>query len=56
MARRLGVSAPSLRRLSRSGLVPYYRMGALLRYDLDAVLGALRQAPTTKPQPQLVDA
>ena len=27
-----------------------------LRYDLDAVLGALRQAPTTKPQPQLVDA
>jgi excisionase family DNA binding protein len=56
MAKRLGVSAPTLRRLSRDGVIPYYKAGVLLRYDVDMVLSALRQTPTPKPQPQLAIA
>lgn len=53
VARTFGVSRPTVRRLAHEGRVPSYKIGAVLRFDLDDVSAALRMAPAQKPQPQL---
>lgn len=41
IAKRLGVSVRTVRRLTAAGRIPAVRVGRQLRYDLDAVLRAL---------------
>lgn len=53
LAKRLGISAPTLRRLSRAGAIPSLRIGSVIRYDLPEVMAAVRQSPAT-PRPPLV--
>ena len=45
ICRELGISAPTLKKWVDAGRVPCIRMGDVVRYELDAVLAALRAAP-----------
>jgi len=53
VARTFGVSRPTVRRMAHAGLVPSFKLGAVLRFDLEEVESALRTAPVQKPQPTL---
>jgi hypothetical protein len=40
-AQKLAISLPSLFNLKRRGVIPYYQLGVILRFDLKKVLAAL---------------
>ena len=42
VARRLGMSVETVYRYVRDDRIPYYRVGPILRFDWDEVLGALK--------------
>jgi excisionase family DNA binding protein len=43
LARRLGVHLRTVDRMAADGRIPYYRCRTAVRFDVDAVLAALRQ-------------
>jgi excisionase family DNA binding protein len=45
LARRLGVGQEKVRELAREGRIPVLYVGATMRFELEAVLAALREAP-----------
>ena len=45
LAEILGVSQPTLRKMVRSGRLPYVQVGDVHRYDVDEVRAALASAP-----------
>ncbi len=50
LAAHLGITVAQVQRKTREGLLPHVRLGhRTIRYDLDAVLGALAAPPTPKP-------
>ncbi len=42
LARRLDLSVETVYRYVRTDRIPYYRVGPILRFDWDEVLGALK--------------
>ena len=43
LARIIGLPVASVRRLARQGVLPFYRAGRLLRYDITECLAAMRE-------------
>lgn len=42
----LKVTAPTLNKLRKSGLIPYYRIGSMIRFEKTEVMDALKNSKT----------